>query len=94
MKTCKTCIKEIDEKAQKCPYCRSSQKSWLGRHRLIAGILLLFILIIVSFGVSDYKSRPIEKWEITPTPTPIADQKWIDDAGQRYYYHVRDYEYR
>jgi hypothetical protein len=47
MKKCKSCQKEIDSKAKKCPYCQSDQRSWFGRHPILTAILGLFVFFIV-----------------------------------------------
>lgn len=47
MKKCKSCQKEIDEKAKKCPHCQSDQRNWFGRHKILTGI----IIVIIVFGI-------------------------------------------
>lgn len=47
MKKCKSCQKEIDAKAKKCPHCQSDQRIWFARHPILTGILGLFVIIIV-----------------------------------------------
>jgi hypothetical protein len=46
MKQCKSCCKEIEEKAKVCPYCRTHQK-WYENTRLYASLSILFILGIM-----------------------------------------------
>ncbi|OIP73624.1 MAG: hypothetical protein AUK08_03580 [Candidatus Pacebacteria bacterium CG2_30_36_39] len=56
MKKCRSCQKEIDNKAKKCPYCQEKQGNWAQRHPILTGILgiiLLFIVIGASSGGSD-----------------------------------------
>jgi hypothetical protein len=59
-KTCKTCYKEIDSRAKKCPYCQhwQSKSSMIVRHPafavfLIMGFLLVFGVIFESLFVFD-----------------------------------------
>jgi len=44
MKKCKSCQKEIDNKAKKCPHCRTDQRNWFLKHPIVTGLLVLFIL--------------------------------------------------
>ncbi|MCM8533153.1 MAG: hypothetical protein NE330_18440 [Lentisphaeraceae bacterium] len=56
MKNCKSCQKEIDEKATKCPYCQGYQK-W-GKSPQILGLIfpLIFIpIIFTSTGLWNQK---------------------------------------
>lgn len=54
MKKCKSCQKEIDIKATKCPFCQTDQRSWFRRHPILTGIvgLVLFFIIIGALGSS------------------------------------------
>jgi len=50
-KTCKTCFEQIDERARKCPHCRTLQgkaQGWIVRHPFIFALLcfLPFVLLI------------------------------------------------
>lgn len=57
MKKCKSCQKEIDEKATKCPHCQTDLRSWFRRHPILSGILILFIIGIFAVG-SGGSSKP------------------------------------
>ena len=48
MKKCKSCQKEIDTKAKKCPYCQSDQRNWFIRHPVLTAILV--VIVIGIFG--------------------------------------------
>lgn len=48
MKKCKSCQKEIDPKATKCPYCQTDQRSWFMKHPILTVILALFIIGLFS----------------------------------------------
>lgn len=48
MKKCKSCQKEIDPKATKCPYCQTDQRGWFMKHPILTVILALFIIGIFS----------------------------------------------
>ncbi len=47
MKKCKSCQKEIDVKASKCPHCQADQRGWAKKHPILTGIIVL----IIVFGV-------------------------------------------
>jgi len=51
MKKCKSCQKEIDKKASKCPFCQTDQRNWFAKHPILTVFLALFILGI--FGASS-----------------------------------------
>jgi len=48
MKKCKSCQSEIDDKAKKCPKCQADQRSWLRRHPILTGIIVLFVIGIIG----------------------------------------------
>jgi hypothetical protein len=53
MKKCKSCQKEIDPKATKCPHCQSDQRNWFMRHKITTVILVLILIGIASSGSSS-----------------------------------------
>lgn len=58
MKTCKSCQKQIDEKAKKCPHCRADQRNWFRRHPILTVLLVLVVIgIIGSIGGSKNSSN-------------------------------------
>jgi len=75
VKKCKSCQKEIDDKAIKCPYCQTDLRSWFRRHPILTGILALFVfgVLISVLSGSGSTSKPegpsITEGE-TATPTP------------------------
>ncbi len=82
MKTCKACQKKIDEKATKCPFCREDQRGFFLKHKVISGILLLSLVIISGIFWTSFASWFFPKPDPTLAP---ENQKWITDAGKRYY---------
>lgn len=48
MKKCKSCQKEIDAKAKKCPYCQTDQRNWFLRHPVLTIILVLFVIGMIG----------------------------------------------
>src|SRR5260221_669129 len=52
MKKCKSCMKEIDPKAKKCPHCQTDQRSWFRKHPILTGLLVLIIIGIIGGAVS------------------------------------------
>lgn len=56
MKKCKSCQKQIDDKATKCPHCRTDQRSWFKRHPILTGILVLFVIGIIGSAAGGSKS--------------------------------------
>lgn len=67
MKKCKSCQTEIDQKATKCPHCKSDQRGWFRRHPILTVILGLFVFSIFMGAVGGSKpsstttsSKPVE----------------------------------
>ncbi len=48
MKKCKSCQKEIDAKAKKCPFCQADQRIWFARHPILTVILAIILIGIVG----------------------------------------------
>lgn len=69
MKKCKSCQKEIDDKATKCPYCQTDQRSWFRRHPILTVLIALFVLPAVLNSLSSGSSKPKE-----PEPSPKSEQ--------------------
>jgi hypothetical protein len=81
MKKCKSCQTEIDQKAIKCPHCKTDQRGWFRRHPIltaILGLLLVFIIIGAMSGGSKNSNNTTTNSTNTKTEesTPsIAVQK-------------------
>lgn len=56
MKKCKSCQKEIDSKATKCPHCQSDQRNWFMKHKITTVILVIIVLAMAS-GNSGTKTQ-------------------------------------
>lgn len=52
MKKCRSCQKEIDSKATKCPFCQEKQGNWAKRHPILTGIIAIFVFFFVISAVS------------------------------------------
>lgn len=50
MKKCKSCQKEIDPKATKCPHCQSDQRNWFMKHKITTAILVIIVIAMASSG--------------------------------------------
>jgi hypothetical protein len=86
MKKCKSCQKEIDNKAKKCPYCQTDQRNWFRRHPILTGILVLVVIGIIgsargankntnsttnnSSSTASSKTQQTEQNQPTPTTDP------------------------
>jgi len=58
MKKCRSCQKEIDLKASKCPYCQEKQGNWAQRHPIWTGILGILVLFSVIGAFTDGDTSP------------------------------------
>lgn len=93
MKKCKGCQKEIDTKANKCPYCQTDQRSWFRRHKIMTGILgilgLIILITIIGTAVNggDGSQSEVAKDKIygVNEPVPSGDVVWqvmgVKDRG-------------
>jgi hypothetical protein len=52
MKKCKSCMKEIDAKASKCPHCQADQRNWFVKHKIMTGflVIIVFFVFIIAAG--------------------------------------------
>lgn len=79
MKICKSCKKEIEDKANKCPYCQSDQRIWFAKHPLLTIILIIFIFgIIGSQGGNKSSTKTNNNSDvnnIVETIVPTIEQK-------------------
>ena len=73
MKKCKSCQKEIDVKAKKCPYCQTDQRSWFARHPILTVFLVLFIFGMVGSAGGSKKST-------TTTPTTATTATTVNNV--------------
>lgn len=53
MNRCRSCQKEIDGKAKKCPYCHEKQGNWLQRHTVLVGLIVFIIAIATLYNSND-----------------------------------------
>lgn len=77
MKICKSCKKEIDDKAKKCPHCTTDQRIWFARHPILTVILTLVVIGVVESGKGE-KSQSTNSSSSTPTTnqaTKTEDKK-------------------
>jgi len=56
LKKCNSCQTEIDEKAKKCPNCKSDQRNFFLRHKIMSAVLVLVVIIIGSSIANGGKS--------------------------------------
>lgn len=49
-------MKEIDDKAKKCPHCQTDQRGWMKRHPILTGIFGLIIFFVVIAVISNGSS--------------------------------------
>lgn len=57
MKKCKSCQKEIDTKAKKCPYCQTDQRNWFLRHPILTTILVLIVIGMIGSAKGDKSGK-------------------------------------
>lgn len=90
MKKCKSCQKEIDDKAKKCPYCQADQRSRFRRHPILTGLgaIVGFFIIVGMLGSPDKeKNISTTKPETTTpaqesTPTKVNLRKFLAEFDE------------
>ncbi len=75
MKKCRSCQSEIDDKAKKCPHCKTKQGNWLQRHPILTIIIILFVIGIFSSQDSN-KAKVADE----PAPSTISDETKTTDS--------------
>ena len=55
MKKCKSCQTNIDDKAKKCPNCKTDQRNWFVRHKILTSILAVIVLVIIGSALGSSK---------------------------------------
>lgn len=80
MKTCKSCQKEIDTKAKKCPYCQTDQRNWFLRHPILTTILVLIVIGMIGSSKGD-KSGKAGATNTTTTSTSEKKQDAVKQYG-------------
>lgn len=80
MRKCKSCQKEIDAKAKKCPYCQASQHGWFRRHPILTGFLALIIagMVVSAAGGGNTSTSTSNNAGTTDTKTTEATYKVSD----------------
>lgn len=83
MKICKSCKKEIDDKASKCPHCTSDQRIWFAKHPLLTVILILVVFSFIGQSnkgqsdkgpsLSSNNAQSSEQTSIPPSPKDSQD---------------------
>lgn len=71
MKICKSCKKEIDDRAKKCPHCTADQRIWFAKHPIITVILALIVIGMVGSGKGD-KNQSRDSNNSTPSTNQAA----------------------
>lgn len=81
MKKCKDCQKEIDEKATKCPHCRSDQRNWFMKHKITSVILILILFGIFGSMGGSKSGTPAttETAKKIQEPTKITASELADE---------------
>lgn len=72
MKKCKSCMKEIDNKAKKCPYCQEDQRSFFRRHPILTFLIVIIFAPLVLAGMSGSSTQNNNGGITTPAPTKQA----------------------
>lgn len=49
---CKACSKEIGKGVKKCPDCGTDQRGFLGRHKILTGIIALILIGVIGAALS------------------------------------------
>lgn len=77
MKKCKSCQKEIDAKATRCPHCRADQRSWMKRHPILTALLgiIVFFIVVGAIGGSNNNGKKVGSTDSATTSDTKADNE-------------------
>lgn len=92
-KKCKSCQKEIDQKATRCPHCRADQRGWFRRHPILTGLMVLIVVGVIGSAASsggnsgqsgntDSKTAQTQEKEQEPTAIEASTLANAFDANQ------------
>ncbi len=79
MKTCKSCQTEISEKANKCPNCKSDQRNWFMRHKILTVVFALILISIISSAAGNKKTDVTAKTSAPDKTATVVDVKAFGD---------------
>ena len=68
---CKACNQEIAKGVDKCIHCGKDQRNFFKKHKIITGILVLFLIGIINSALKDDTTTPTN----TTNNTPVAKQE-------------------
>jgi hypothetical protein len=73
---CKSCMKDIDAKAKKCPHCQTDQRGWMKRHPILTGIfgLIIFFIVIGIISSSSQSQKVGQNGSATQTSSGSNNQ--------------------
>ncbi|MDD5726112.1 MAG: hypothetical protein PHC53_01720 [Patescibacteria group bacterium] len=78
-KKCPKCKEDIQLSANKCKHCGADLRNWFVRHKIITGILILFVIGLFGSAMDKGGTKPIQSQSPTssstqttktPKPTP------------------------
>lgn len=79
MKKCKSCQKEIDSKATKCPHCQSDQRNWFMKHKVPTVILVLIVLSVIGNSAKTEKSSPTPSTQVETNNSSTSSQPAVQE---------------
>ena len=82
MKICKSCRKEIDDKATKCPNCQTDQRNWFMKHKIVTGILGIIIFFVLVGAIGGSKSSSTTSASSNSNTNTSATTNTTTDQGQ------------
>ncbi len=78
-KTCKSCQTEIDSKAKKCPNCKSDQRNWFMKHKIMTAILALIVIGGLASAGGGSKNTATTNTKKTAQTATVVDVKAFGD---------------
>jgi len=78
MKKCKSCQKEIDAKAKKCPHCQTDQRNWFLRHPILTGLLILLVIGLIGSMVGAGTQNTTTQSDNQTEKTVAAEPEVVD----------------
>lgn len=85
MKKCKSCQKEIDIKATRCPHCRADQRGWMKRHPILTGLLgiIVFFIVVGAIGGSNNNGKKVGSTDGTTTEAQTGSEQAVYKVGDK-----------
>lgn len=88
-KKCPKCSESVQVTAKKCKHCHADLRNWFVRHKILSGILGLFVIVILGSALGSGDDRPTSS---TSATTETEEVEAISITARQLYQEYSDNE--